>query len=543
MKKTFSTWVLFCTIFLACNNKNSKSQTTETDSSKTEKKISKRDFSITPENSYSDLFFDSSKMENFISQNKIPDSTARRMRSFYNTRNYQYAWFSSNGLTEQALGFWNLRNYASYSGDTTLKNKALEKKMNALMAEDSLTVSAADTSALNAELTLTQSFINYTRNNYEKGYVKRKEMERFIPFKKQDVVTVADSLVNKKHKDDKYFDDVNDSYKSLKAELARYLQIVKNGGWPQLTGDAKTFKKGTSSPEIATLKKRLQISGDMQAQDTSMLFDDTLANAVKLYQKRLGLTEDGVVSTSLLNDLNITAQQRLQQILINLNRMRWMPQEPQGKLILVNIPEFILHFVDGKNKVFDMAVVVGKEGHNTMMFTGKLSQVVFSPYWNVPSSIVKKEILPKMQSNPNYLKEQDMEITGNAGGLPVIRQLPGEKNSLGRVKFLFPNSYNIYFHDTPAKSLFNKDKRAYSHGCIRLSEPEKMADYLLQDNSNWPPDKIEEAMNSGHEQTVSIKDPVPVFITYYTAWVNEDGLLNFRDDIYKRDSIVAAKMF
>jgi murein L,D-transpeptidase YcbB/YkuD len=148
-----------------------------------------------------------------------------------------------------------------------------------------------------------------------------------------------------------------------------------------------------------------------------------------------------------------------------------------------------------------------------------------------------------MQSDPNYLKEQDMEVTGNAGGLPVIRQLPGEKNSLGRVKFLFPNSYNIYFHDTPAKSLFNKDKRAYSHGCIRLSEPEKMADYLLQDNSNWPPDKIEEAMNSGHEQTVSIKDPVPVFITYYTAWVNEDGLLNFRDDIYKRDSIVAAKMF
>jgi murein L,D-transpeptidase YcbB/YkuD len=121
--------------------------------------------------------------------------------------------------------------------------------------------------------------------------------------------------------------------------------------------------------------------------------------------------------------------------------------------------------------------------------------------------------------------------------------LPGEKNSLGRVKFLFPNSYDIYFHDTPAKSLFDKDKRAYSHGCIRLAEPEKMADYLLKDNPNWPPDKIEEAMNSGHEQFVNVKDPVPVFITYYTAWVDENGLLNFRDDIYKRDSTVAAKMF
>ncbi len=233
----------------------------------------------------------------------------------------------------------------------------------------------------------------------------------------------------------------------------------------------------------------------------------------------------------------------MQQILINLNRMRWMPQEPQGKLILVNIPEFTLHVFEGKNKVFDMAVVVGKEGHNTTMFTGKLSQIVFSPYWNVPPDIVEKEILPKMKSDPGYLKKNDMEVTGNSGGIPSVRQLPGEKNSLGRVKFLFPNSYNIYFHDTPAKELFNKDKRAFSHGCIRLSDPEKMADYLLQDDPNWPPDKIHDAMNSGNQQFVTVKNPVPVFITYYTAWVNETGLLNFRDDIYKHDSTIAVKMF
>ena len=545
MKKVFISFSILCILFIACNSHNSTSDTTDnsSSSSKAEKKISRRDVNITPANSYSDLFFDSMNMENFITQNNIPDSVARRMRSFYNTRNYQYAWFSSSGLTEQALGFWNLRNYATYSGDTSLKNKTLEQKMNALMAEDTLQVSASDKSVLNTELALTQSFIMYALSNYEKGYVKRKELERFVPFKKEDAVTVADSLINKKHKDDKYFADVNDDYKSLKAELTKYLQIVKSGGWPQVTGDAKTYKKSTSSPQITILKKRLQISGEMQAQDTSNVFDDTLVNAIKVFQKRLGLTQDGLITASLLNDLNISAQQRLQQILINMNRMRWMPQEPQGQLILVNIPEFILHVVDGKNKVFDMVVVVGKEGHNTMMFTGKLSQIVFSPYWNVPPSIVKKEILPKMQSNSNYLKEQNMEVTGNAGGLPVIRQLPGEKNSLGRVKFLFPNSYDIYFHDTPAKSLFSKDKRAYSHGCIRLSEPEKMAEYLLQDNPNWTPDKIEEAMNSGTPQTVSIKKPVPVFITYYTAWVDENGLLNFRDDIYKRDSTVANKMF
>jgi murein L,D-transpeptidase YcbB/YkuD len=545
MKKIFSSCIILCITLIACNSQNSTSNTTDSSSSsaKAEKKISRRDINITPANSYSDLFFDSMNMENFIAQDNVPDSVAWRMRSFYNTRDYQYAWFSSNGLTEQALGFWNLRNYAAYSGDTSLKNKTLEQKMNAIMAEDTLQVSASDKSVLNTELALTQSLIMYALGNYEKGYVKRKELERFIPFKKEDAVTVADSLINKKHKDDKYFADVNDSYKSLKTELEKYLQIVKSGGWPGITGDVKTYKKGTSSPEIAVLKKRLQISGDMQAQDTSRVFDDTLTNAIKFFQNRLGLTQDGLITASLLNDLNISAQQRLQQILINMNRMRWMPQEPQGQLILVNIPEFILHVVDGKNKVFDMPVVVGKEGHNTMMFTGKLSQIVFSPYWNVPPSIVKKEILPKMQSDPNYLQEQNMEVTGNAGGLPVIRQLPGEKNSLGRVKFLFPNSYDIYFHDTPAKSLFSKDKRAFSHGCIRLSDPEKMAEYLLQDNPNWTPDKIEEAMNSDTPQTVPVKNPVLVFITYYTAWVDENGLLNFRDDIYKRDSTVANKMF
>ena len=411
------------------------------------------------------------------------------------------------------------------------------------MAEDSLTVSASDSSILNTEFALTQSLISYMLSNYDKGFVKRKEMERFVPFAKQDVLSVADSLVNKKHKDDKYFDDVNEAYKALKGELGKYMQIVQSGGWPQITGDAKTFKKGSSSAEVVALKKRLQISGDMPAGDTSMVFDDTLVNGIKHFQQRLGLTQDGLVSSALLKDLNIPAEKRLEQLLINLYRMRWMPQEPEGRLIVVNIPEFVLHFYEDKNQVFDMDVVVGKEGHNTMMFTGKLSQIVFSPYWNVPPSIVKKEILPKMQRNSNYLASQNMEITGNEGGLPRIRQLPGEKNSLGRVKFLFPNSYDIYFHDTPAKELFKKDKRAYSHGCIRLSEPEKMAQYLLKDNPAWPPEKIEEAMNSGKEQTVTVKNPVPVFITYYTAWVDENGLLNFRDDIYNRDSTVAMKMF
>jgi len=196
-----------------------------------------------------------------------------------------------------------------------------------------------------------------------------------------------------------------------------------------------------------------------------------------------------------------------------------------------------------EKKAFDMNVVVGKEGHNTMMFSGDLNQIVFSPYWNVPPSIVKKEILPKLASNPGYLESQEMEQVGTEGGLPKIRQRPGDKNSLGRVKFLFPNSFNIYFHDTPAKTLFDKDKRAFSHGCIRLSDPEKMANYLLRNNPEWTPEKINDAMYSGNEQFVRLKKAVPVIITYYTAWVDESGRLNFRDDIYTHDKSLASRMF
>jgi murein L,D-transpeptidase YcbB/YkuD len=224
--------------------------------------------------------------------------------------------------------------------------------------------------------------------------------------------------------------------------------------------------------------------------------------------------------------------------------MRWMPIEPDGRLIIVNIPEFALHLYENKKKVWDMNVVVGKEGHNTTMFSGDLNQIVFSPYWNVPQSIVQKEILPKLASNPGYLASQNMEQVGtDEDGVPKIRQLPGPGNSLGRVKFLFPNSFNIYFHDTNAKSLFEKDKRAFSHGCIRLAEPEKMAQYLLRDQPEWTTERIEEAMNSGSEKYVKLKNPVPVIITYYTAWVDDNGQLNFRDDIYSHDETLGSKMF
>ena len=371
---------LVCSLLASCQNANNpaKGKDGTDDGEKTEEKknISKRDYSITKANAYSDLFLDSSAMEKYISTKSLDDSIARRLRSFYNTRNYSFAWFTSGGLTEQARAFWNLHDYVTtYDNDTSLRDKTLQKRMDALIAEEKLSPSASG-DFVQTELTLTQHFIKYILNNYEKGYVKRKEMERFIPYKKREALELADSLLNKKHKDNKYFADVHEPYRLLKEKLAKYYDVTKAGGWPQIP-TAKSLKKGASSAAIPLIKRRLQLTGEMPVVDTSRMFNDTLENAVKIFQKELGYTPDGVVTAQLIKDMNVPAEKRLSQILMNMDRMRWMPTEPESQLIVVNIPEFVLHVYEGKKKAWDMNVVVGKEGHNTVSFSGDLKYYCF----------------------------------------------------------------------------------------------------------------------------------------------------------------------
>lgn len=537
MKKIISILFLLTLVSISCNENGAAKKNVD----KKEKKISKRHYGITKANSYNDLFLDSMNVVNYISDNHIPDSVARRMISFYNTRNYEYAWFSSGGLSEQAMGFSSLLNF---TGDTSRQQKKLQNRMDDLLADTDLSISGNSKSIIQTEINLTERLIDYSLTQFPDGYVKRKELERFIPYKKQDPIKLADSLLNKKHNDDKYFSDINQPYKLLSDQLRKYVGIVKSGGWPVIEEvDGKHFKKNDSSAKVLAVKRKLILTGDLSAKDTSSVYDTELENAIKNYQKRLGLTADGKLGNKTLEELKKPAIERVKQILINMNRMRWLPTKPEGRLIEVNIPAFNLHVYDGQKTVFTMPVVVGKEGHNTTLFSDQMTTIVFSPYWNVPASIVKKEILPGIKKDPNYLEKNNMEVYGGTDSMPKIRQKPGPKNSLGEVKFLFPNEFNIYLHDTPAKWLFNKDVRAYSHGCIRLANAEKMADYLLQNNDNWTPEKIHEAMKSGNEQFVKLKDPVPVFITYYTAWVDENGQLNFRDDIYGHDKEVVEKMF
>ncbi|MEO7923777.1 MAG: L,D-transpeptidase family protein [Chitinophagaceae bacterium] len=542
--------------FAGCDNNKKKDAVTTSDREKVDvnalirdsansdsatpaNKITARDFNVTKENAYNDMFLDSMTMENYISNRKLGEiRLSQLIRSFYNARNYQYAWFSTKGLTEQSRFFWNQYDYAlNHLKDTTLANTAFYKQAERYINQEEMKGNMKDPAILNTEFGFTEHFIRYINSTYEKGYVKRKEQEKFIPIKKEDPVKIADSLLTKKHSDEKYYEQVNDMYGSLKTKLQSYVDIIKAGGWPTVPA-AKSIKNGQTNAAIPAIKKRLQLTQDMPGNDSSSVFTDTLETAVKLFQKRHGYKQDGIVTATLIKDMNVPARERLMQVLLNMDRMRWMPQKPVGNLIIVNLPEFMLHVYDGKKLLFDMVVVVGRVGNNTMMFNGDLNQIYFSPYWNVPASIIEKEINPAIARNPNYLANKNMERVGNG-----IRQLPGPGNALGKVKFIFPNSFNMYFHDTPSKSLFGQDKRAFSHGCIRLQEPQKMAEWLLRNDPAWDTEKIVNAMNQTTEKGVKIKDPVPVFVIYYTSWVADDGTLNFRDDVYGHDKELIKKMF
>ena len=330
-------------------------------------------------------------------------------------------------------------------------------------------------------------------------------------------------------------DPIKEQYHLLEKAAERYEKLSAEP-WPEITLAPKTiYKLNDRAPVIKEIKKRLDLLGDFRGNDNSELFNQRTETAIKKFQFRHGLEENGIINKELVDVLNIPLETRISQLRMNMKRILKEGEENPGTHIVANIPEYKLHVYEGNREVLNMDIVVGKTSNPTAVFTDELEQVVFSPYWNVPESIVRNEILPAMNKNPRYLRTHNMEIIGTKNGLPDIRQLPGPKNALGKVKFLFPNKYNIYFHDTPVKSLFEKRTRAFSHGCIRLSQPFELAKYLLKDDPKWTDEAIESAMNSRRERYVNLNNPVPVSITYYTAWVDESGNVHFRDDIYGRD--------
>lgn len=496
-----------------------------------------RDTTITPANSYSDLFLDSLQVARFLSDRNLPDTVQKIVTNFYNARNYQYAWLSEAGFSEQAFHFHNtLQDYLSYSGDSVLYNPFLHQLLDSTGQDPSLQLT--DSTRFRAEMELSLSFLRYARRAYGGTISQRQDdLSWYIPRKRINPVEILDSFMAS-GKEPSLQEPVNAQYKQLKGHLMRYYQLQRQGGFPPVELTTRSIRKGDSLQAVTALKKRLHSTGDYALADTTALFTPELKLAVARFQSRYGLKEDGIVGGTTLKYLNEPVDIRIRQILVNMERMRWMPELPQGDFVLVNIPQFRLTVFEEGKPAFGMKIVVGTTQNRTVIFTGNMKYVVFAPYWNVPPGILKNEVLPAISKDPSYLERNHMEWNNN-----TVRQKPGPWNALGQVKFLFPNSYNIYLHDTPAKTLFAENKRAFSHGCIRIEQPEKMARWALRHQKEWTPQRISNAMKRDRELFVTMKEPIPVFIGYFTAWVDSEGKLHFRDDLYGHDSKLAEKMF
>ena len=341
-------------------------------------------------------------------------------------------------------------------------------------------------------------------------------------------------------------------YGQLKKALAAQRAHVAEGGWGKV-GAGETLKPGMSDPRVAALRARLAASGDYTAATPAdpNLFDDDLVAALKRFQELHGIDPDGAVGKRTLNELNITAQQRVDQLRLNLERARWVLNQLGDEFIVVNISGFHLYVVKGGVPVWDSRVIVGRTYRQTPMFKSNMRTVVLNPTWTVPPTILKQDMLPKIARDPSYLASHNIAVVDGRGaevdpgtidwqqarrGLPYnLVQRPGEDNSLGRVKFLFPNEHAVYLHDTPNRALFERADRAASSGCIRLENPMALADYLLAGDTDWPKERIEEVLAAGHTQNIILKRTMPIVIIYWTAQLDRDGTMHFFPDLYNRD--------
>ncbi|MFZ9188788.1 MAG: L,D-transpeptidase family protein, partial [Algoriphagus sp.] len=332
-------------------------------------------------------------------------------------------------------------------------------------------------------------------------------------------------------------------------QLEEYTQ--KQGAWKPIKSD-RTIRLGESSPILPQVRERLAFWGfsSKGVANDPKLFDSLLFDQVQTFQIQRGLKTDGVLGQATFVALNISPMQLMDKIRVNLERMRWVPAEFfEKEAILVNVPSFQVVYRRGMDTLFSTKVIVGTVKNQTPVFTSLMSYLVLSPYWNIPPSIARKETLPAIRRNPGYLNANHMEVVTTAGQ-PVslsqvnwkaspfpylIRQKPGEHNALGLVKFMFPNPFNVYLHDTPSKQLFEREIRAFSHGCIRMEHPETFAALLLKDRQEWPLARMQEVMHQGKEEIVPLTNKIPVAILYFTFLVSPTGTPVFYEDIYGRD--------
>lgn len=343
------------------------------------------------------------------------------------------------------------------------------------------------------------------------------------------------------------------NYEGLQNKLATYENAAAHQ-WP-IIPDTARFRLDHPGHYVSLLRERLMLVGDLVYDDNSNIYDDQLMEAVKTFQKRHGLKADGAIGAKTRAQLNVSPEERIKQIKINMQRWSYLTKKLGHRYVMVNVPDFQLYLVEDDRKVMTMKAIVGKPTHQTPEVFSTISTVVFKPYWNIPDKIAHREIVAKVIEDPNYLDDNDIRVyrdedhnhemnpydinwyaVEEEGREIHLRQQPGEKNALGLVKFEFPNPYDVYLHGTSAQNLFAEDVRDFSHGCVRLENPFALVSYLMKDKEEWSDEKLADLLANNKPTYVNVPEPIPVVITYITAWIDEDGNLNFRDDIYGRDN-------
>lgn len=521
MKKIFFVFSLIALFTLSCKNKSDKDQ------------IIKPTAAIEAYQST----FDSTAVDSFFKTHPLLQKYESDVKQLYRKHQYHYVWFDKKGINEFANLLYDKTNNLEDEGVAI--NVPYKDKL------DKIHTNLSGNQKPNTETELLHSslYFFYAMNVYHGlDTEKSNEIEWYIPRKKQSYISYLDSLLANPSLINKDEKNLISQYFLLKKALQKYRQIQKKVKWNTITIDSSfnSYKISDSATAIAQIRERLFLTDDIKSDSKSAVYDKELSKGILNYKLRRGYLSNSTISKELIQDLNVPISERIKTIMINMERCRWVSSDvPKSKeLIAINIPSFQLSYFKNQEVVFRSKVVVGKILNKTVIFSAPMKYIVFSPYWNVPTSIKKNEILPAIAKNPNYLAQHNMEWNGNN-----IRQKPGPKNSLGLIKFLFPNSNHIYLHDTPSKSLFERETRAFSHGCIRVAKPKELAIEILKDDPKWTPEKIEAAMNSGKETWHTLKNKIPVYIGYFTAWVDNDGTIHFYNDIYKRDELLANLLF
>jgi len=490
-----------------------------------------------------------------------------QLRAFYETRDYQPAWVDSAGLNVQGRELLRALRNAPEEG---LRPEAYHlREIDELL---SLATKAAPYRGLlsdgwssHLELRLSDAFLRFGRH-MTRGRLSdpRDPAPKALSGRNLDLMEVMRAALenNRVAEALRELAPPHEGYRRLREALARLRNQPGDGDWRPISADGRLIRLWSRDARVPQLRRRLELLGDMPPLKLSdpQLLDRSTGEALKRFQARHGLKPDGVAGPQTLDALNLTIAERIERIELNMERWRSLPDTLGERHLRVNIPDFRLQVFEKSQCTLEMPVVVGRSDRPTPAFSALMTFLEFSPYWYVPRTILAEDELPRIKRDPGYLALRDFEIVSwdKANPIPperidwkrvtaesfpgMLRQKPGPRNPLGRVKFIFPNAHSVYIHDTPKQNLFERDERSLSSGCIRVSRPEELATHLLLLEDGWDADSIRSAMNRTSPQRVDLAYPVPVHLTYFTAWVDEQGQLQLRFDLYGEDAGLKAAL-